>query len=64
MSELQDQQETARVEQVSNELTRALKLCHSLINDYRSKLTVELKDMGDFQPANDDHHSIDETRLG
>jgi hypothetical protein len=62
VSEQQDQQEIAEMAQVNQELTRALRLCHSLVDDYRSKLTVGLKGSADFQPANDDN--ADDTRLG
>jgi hypothetical protein len=62
VSEHQDNQETEEIEQVNDELTRGLKLCHSLIDDYRSKLAVNLNDLGDFQPANDDRRA-DDSRL-
>ena len=54
MAEQQDKKQTADVGQLNEELTRGLKLCHSLIDDYRSKLAVKLNNLGDFQPANDD----------
>ena len=36
--------------QVNQELTRSLKLCHSLLDDYRHKLAANSNDLG---PAND-----------
>ena len=63
VSEQQDQQETAEVEQVNTELTRALKLCHSLVDDYRAKLASKLDGPSDFLPANDDESGV-EARLG
>jgi hypothetical protein len=62
VSEHQNNQETEELEQVNDGLTRGLKLCHSIIDDYRSKLAANLNDVGDFQPANDDH--ADNSRLG
>ena len=50
MFEQQDRQETAQLEQVNQELTRSLKLCHSLLDDYRHKLAANSNDLG---PAND-----------
>lgn len=40
MSEQQDNQESAQLADVSDELTRSLKLCHSLVDDYRLKLAA------------------------
>jgi hypothetical protein len=54
VSEHQEKQETAQIEQVNDELTRGLKLCHSLIDDYRSKLAVNLNDFEEYRAANDD----------
>ena len=51
MQEQQDKQQTAKIEQVNDELTRGLKLCHSLIDDYRTKLATNLNEV---EPANDD----------
>jgi hypothetical protein len=58
VSEQHDNQETAQIERVSDDLTRALKLCHSLVDDYRSKLAANFNDMA---PANDED---DDSRLG
>ena len=63
MSNHDDQQETAEMEQVNTELTRALKLCHSLVEDYRAKLAAKLNEPAVFLPANDDE-SGDDARLG
>lgn len=51
MSEQDDGQETVEVEQVSRELNRGLKLCHSMVDDYRLKFTANLHE---HKPANDD----------
>ena len=40
MSEPQDHQETAELDHVNEALTRGLKLCHSLVDDYRLKLAA------------------------
>ncbi|HXS50019.1 MAG TPA: hypothetical protein VN713_07815 [Sphingomicrobium sp.] len=52
------------MEQVNTQLTRGLKLCHSLIDDYRSKLSGGLNDIYDFHAANDDSAEEDDSRLG
>jgi hypothetical protein len=44
LSEQQDKQETAQLDDVSEELTRSLKLCHSLVDDYRLKLAANCDD--------------------
>ena len=64
MSEQRDNQESAELEQLNGQLTRGLKLCHSLIDDYRSKLATPLNDMYDLYPANDDSAERDNSRLG
>jgi hypothetical protein len=64
VSEQQDKTESAEIEQVSSQLERGLKLCHSLIDDYRSKLGTPLSDYYDVQPANDDSVEGDDSRLG
>ena len=51
MSEQEDTQPTVEVEQVHRELTRGLKLCHSMVDDYRLKFTADLTPV---EPANDD----------
>lgn len=43
---------------MNEELTRSLQLCHSIIDDYRSKLASNLNNL---EAANDD---CDEFRLG
>ena len=50
MSEQQDKKESAQLAEVNDELTRSLKLCHSLLDDYRLKLAANLND---HQAAND-----------
>ena len=62
MAEQQDTQETGKLEQVNHELTRGLELCHSLIDDYRTKLAFNLNHATKFEPANDDQH--DRSELG
>ena len=62
MAEQQDKQQTAEIEQVNHQLTRGLKLCHSLIDDYRTKLAFNLNNAGEFEPANDDE--ADRSELG
>ncbi|MGE5563411.1 MAG: hypothetical protein ACM3ZV_08880 [Bacillota bacterium] len=54
MSEQQDKQQRAEIEQVNEELTRALRLCHSVVEDYRSKLAANLTQ----SPANDDQDEL------
>ena len=51
MSEQDDRREAVEVEQIHRELTRGLKLCHSMVDDYRLKFTAELTPA---EPANDD----------
>lgn len=51
MSEQEDGPETVEVEEVSRDLVRALKLCHSVVDDYRLKFAANLQV---HQPANDD----------
>ena len=46
MSEQDDRREAVEVEQVHRELTRGLKLCHSMVDDYRLKFTAELTPAG------------------
>ena len=50
MTEQRDNKESAQLADVSDELTRGLKLCHSLIDDYRLKLAANTNDL---EPAND-----------
>lgn len=64
MSEQQDKRESVEVEQVNSQLRRGLKLCHSLIDDYRSKLSGGLSDIYDVHPANDDSAEENDSRLG
>jgi hypothetical protein len=45
VSEQQNKQETAELDHVSEELTRSLKLCHSLVADYRLKLAANSNDL-------------------
>ena len=51
MTEEQDKQQTTKLEQVNDELTRSLMLCHSLVDDYRTKLAERLNET---EAANDD----------
>ena len=51
MSEQDDRQEAVEVEQVHRELTRGLKLCNSMVDDYRLKFAADLTPV---EPANDD----------
>jgi len=53
VSEQQGKQESQEIEEVSGQLRRSLKLCHSLIDDYRSKLAVNPK-IRNLNVANDD----------
>ena len=57
MAEQHNTRQPEKIEQVNEELTRGLKLCHALVDDYRSKLAAKLSDLGDFRPANDDGDS-------
>lgn len=62
MSEQQAKQDSQAIEEVSGQLQRSLKLCHSLIDDYRSKLGSN-SNVGDV--ANDDDaDDEDDNRLG
>ena len=54
MSDQQNNHKIANLEQVNDELTRGLKLCHSLIDDYRTKLASRLNDNEENGAANDD----------
>ena len=63
MFDQQNTQSTADLEQVNDELTRGLELCHSLINDYRSKLGTRLHDDDETGAANDDDVGDDESDL-
>ena len=49
------------MEQVNDELSRGLKLCHSLIDDYRSKMGSRLNDNCMSGAANDDDVANDES---
>ncbi len=49
MSEHPDKQKAAEFDQANDDLTRGLKLCHSLVDDYRIKLAAN----PDIRPAND-----------
>jgi hypothetical protein len=51
VSEQDDGQEAVEVEQANRELSRGLKLCHSMVDDYRLKLATDLTPV---EPANDD----------
>lgn len=62
MAEQQDSQENGKLEQVNQELTRGLELCHSLIDDYRTKLAFNLNNVTKLEPANDDEQ--DRSELG
>ena len=53
MSEQQDKQDSETIELVNDRLERALKLCHSLVDDYRSKLASNLA-TNEPAPANDE----------
>lgn len=59
MSEQQDKRESAQLADVNDELMRSLKLCHSLVDDYRLKLAAN---SNDFEAANDSEE--DESSLG
>ena len=45
MSEQHDNKESAQLAEVSDELTRSLQLCHSLVDDYRLKLAANSNDL-------------------
>jgi hypothetical protein len=51
VSDQEDAQAAVEVEQVHRELSRGLKLCHSMVDDYRLKFTADLTPV---EPANDD----------
>ena len=56
VSEQQGKQDSQEIEEVSGQLRRSLKLCHSLIDDYRSKLAVNPK-IDNLNVANDDEQA-------
>lgn len=60
VSEQPDRQESEKIEQVNTELTRGLKLCHSLIDDYRTKLGANPAHSDDVLAANDDDSDEDD----
>lgn len=55
MSDQKNNQASKNLEQVNDELTQGLKLCHSIIDDYRSKMTHRLTDDEKSDAANDDN---------
>lgn len=57
MSDQGDKQEIANLERVNEDLTRSLKLCHSMLEDYRAKLAANSNDP---EPANEDHQDRNE----
>lgn len=61
MSDQQNKQRSASLDEVNDDLTRGLKLCHSLIDDYRSKFASRLNDIGETGAANDDDVETDES---
>ena len=50
MSQQPDQEGSADLAEVNENLRRALKLCHSLVDDYRLKLAAN---SNEAEPAND-----------
>lgn len=50
MSDQGDKQEIANLERVNDDLTRSLRLCHSILDDYRTKLAANSNDPA---PANE-----------
>jgi hypothetical protein len=44
VSDQGDKQEIANLERVNDDLTRSLKLCHSMLDDYRAKLAANSND--------------------
>jgi hypothetical protein len=56
--ELHDKQQSAQLSEVNDELRRGLRLCHSLVDDYRLKLAAN---SNNTDAANDER---DESRLG
>ena len=56
MSDQQNKQSSASFQEVNDELTRGLKLCHSLVADYRSKMSRRFNDNENNNAANDDNH--------
>lgn len=49
VSEQPDKQKSAEFDRASDDLSRGLRLCHSLVDDYRVKLAAN----SDPRPAND-----------
>jgi hypothetical protein len=45
MSEQQDSNQEAQLDSVSDDLERALKACHNIIDDYRHKLAAQAHDL-------------------
>lgn len=58
MSNRPDEQQPQSIDEVSAELRRGLRLCHSVVDDFRLKLAAN---SNDASPANDDE---DESRIG
>lgn len=58
MSERPEEQQLQSIDEVNAELRRGLRLCHSVLDDFRLKLAAN---SNDASPANDDD---DESRLG
>ena len=55
VSEQPEKQQSAELDEVSDNLTRGLKLCHSLVDDYRMKLAAN----PNLQAANDSDDNPD-----
>ena len=55
MSDQDDKLETAHLERVNEQLKRSLKLCHSMLDDYRTKLA----DNQDEPRADNDEEDAD-----
>lgn len=58
MSEQHENKESAQLADVSDELTRSLKLCHSLVDDYRLKLAANSNDLDAANEAEGDQSGL------
>lgn len=64
MSDQQDNQQSDHLDQVNVELTRSLRACHSIIDDYRSKFAANLNDPVPANEGENLEQGDDDSRLG
>lgn len=54
MSDQGDKQEIANLERVNADLTRSLRLCHSILDDYRTRLAANSNDPATVNELDED----------